>query len=81
MASYLVIAASSGNGQPVVNSLISQGQTLFTTARENSKIQPNALFDATDFEAAHEVLKKSSPIDDTVNFAGYLLLKGAHSKN
>lgn len=43
MANYLVIAASSSIGQAVVNSLLSQADTIFTTARDNSKIEPNAL--------------------------------------
>jgi NAD(P)-dependent dehydrogenase (short-subunit alcohol dehydrogenase family) len=79
MANYLVIAASSAIGQAVVNSLISQGDTVFTTARDNSKIQPNALLDATDFEAVNEVFKQFGPIDGVVNCAGSLLLKSAHT--
>jgi len=59
MASYLVIPP----GQAVVNSLISLGEIVLTCTRDNSKIQSKALLDTTDFEAAHEVLKKSSPID------------------
>lgn len=79
MANYLVIAASSAIGQAVVNSLISQGDTVFTTARDNSKIQPNTLLDATDFEAVNEVFKQFGPIDGVVNCAGSLLLKSAHT--
>ncbi|HAU4212171.1 TPA: SDR family oxidoreductase [Legionella pneumophila] len=79
MANYLVIAASSAIGQAVVNSLISQGDTVFTTARDNSKIQPNVLLDATDFEAVNEVFKQFGPIDGVVNCAGSLLLKSAHT--
>ena len=79
MANYLVIAASSAIGQAVVNSLISQGDTVFTTARDNSKIEPNALLDATDFDAVNEVFKQASSIDGVVNCAGSLLLKSAHT--
>ena len=79
MANYLVIAASSAIGQAVVRYLISQGDTVFTTARDNSKINPNALLDATDFDAVNEVFKEAGQIDGVVNCAGSLLLKGAHA--
>jgi NAD(P)-dependent dehydrogenase (short-subunit alcohol dehydrogenase family) len=75
MANYLVIAASSSIGQAVVNALISQGDNVFTTARDSRKIQPNALLDATDFDAVNEVFKQAGPIDGVVNCAGSLLLK------
>ena len=79
MANYLVIAASSSIGQAVVHALIAQGDTVFTTAQDNSKIQPNALLDATDFDAVNEVFKQAGPINGVVNCAGSLLLKSAHS--
>ncbi len=79
MANYLIIAASSAIGQAVVNALIAQGDTVFTTARDNSKIQPKALLDATDFEAVNNVFKQAGPIDGVVNCAGSLLLKSAHN--
>jgi NAD(P)-dependent dehydrogenase (short-subunit alcohol dehydrogenase family) len=79
MANYLVIAASSAVGQAVVNSLLSQGDTVFTTARNNNKIEPNAVLDATDFDAVNEVFKQAGPIDGVVNCAGSLLLKNAHT--
>lgn len=63
MANYLIIAASSSTGQAVVNSLISQGDTAFTNARDNSKIEPNALLDATDFDAVSKVFKQAGSID------------------
>lgn len=78
MGNYLVIAASSAIGQAVVNRLISAGNSVFTTARDNSKIQPDALLDATDFDAVNEVFKQAGPIDGVVNCAGSLLLKSAH---
>lgn len=78
MAHYLVIAASSLIGQSVVKALISQGDTVFTTARDDSKIQPNAILDATDFDAVNEVFKQAGPVDGVVNCAGSLLLKNAH---
>lgn len=79
MANYLVIAASSVIGQAVVNMLISHGDNVFTTARDNSKIQPNALLDATDFDAVNQIFKDAGHIDGVVNCAGSLLLKSAHT--
>lgn len=79
MAHYLVIAASSSIGQAVVNSLMSQGDTVYTTARDNRKIQPNRILDATDFDAVNEVFKQAGPIDGVVNCAGSLLLRSAHT--
>lgn len=79
MANYLVIAASSTIGQAVVNMLVSQGHHVFTTARNNSKIQPNALLDATNFDATSEIFKKAGQLDGVVNCAGSLLLKSAHN--
>ena len=79
MANYLVIAASSAIGQALVDILISQGDSVFTTARDNSKIQPNAQLNATDFDAVCEVFKQAGQIDGVVNCAGSLLLKSAHT--
>ncbi|MDP3561517.1 MAG: SDR family oxidoreductase [Legionellaceae bacterium] len=79
MANYLVIAASSAIGQSLVNILVSKGDTVFTTARDNTKIEPHALLDATDFDAVNEVFKKAGQIDGVVNCAGSLLLKSAHT--
>ena len=79
MANYLVIAASSAIGQALVNVLMSQGDTVFTTARDNTKIEPHALLDATDFDAVNEVFKEAGQIDGVVNCAGSLLLKSAHT--
>ena len=79
MANYLVIAASSAIGQSVVNLLISQGDTVFTTARDNTKIEPHALLDATDFDAVSQVFRDAGQIDGVVNCAGSLLLKSAHT--
>lgn len=79
MGKYLVIAASSSIGQAVVKALISRGDTVFTTARDNLKIQPDAILDATDFNAVSEVFKQAGPIVGVVNCAGSLLLKSAHA--
>ncbi len=79
MANYLVIAASSAIGQAVVNILVSQGDTVFTTARDNTKILPDALLDATDFDAVSEVFQEAGQIDGVVNCAGSLFLKSAHT--
>ncbi len=78
MAHYLIIAASSAIGQEIVSELILQGDTVFTTARDDTKIQPDALLDATDFDAVDEVFKQAGKIDGVVNCSGSLLLKSAH---
>ncbi len=78
MAHYLIIAASSAIGQEIVRELILQGNTVFTTARDTRKIQPDALLDATDFDAVDNVFKQAGKIDGVVNCSGSLLLKSAH---
>ncbi|KTD56284.1 oxydoreductase [Legionella sainthelensi] len=79
MANYLVIAASSAIGQSVTTFLIKRGDTVFTTARDNRKINPDFLLDASDFDAVSDVFRKIGNIDGVVNCAGSLLLKSAHS--
>ena len=78
MAHYLIVAASSAIGQEITRELVLQGDTVFTTARDNSKIQADAMLDATDFEAVDEVFKQAGKIDGVVNCSGSLLLKSAH---
>jgi NAD(P)-dependent dehydrogenase (short-subunit alcohol dehydrogenase family) len=79
MAHYLIIAASSGIGQAVVKILQAGGDTVFTTARDASKIKPDAVLDATDFDAMNQVFVEAGTIDGVVNCAGSLLLKNAHT--
>ena len=79
MAHYLIIAASSVIGQELVRTLIAQGDTVYTTARDQSKIKPDALLDATDFDAVEKAFQDAGKIDGVVNCAGSLLLKTAHS--
>ena len=82
MAAFLVIAASSGIGQAVVAQLCAAGHSVFTTARDASKIQPDAILDATDFEAVDAAFAQATEalgeLDGVVNCAGSLLLKAAH---
>ncbi len=78
MARFLVIAASSGIGQAVTTQLRAEGQEVFTTARDNSKITPDAILDATDFEAVDNVFQQVGTLDGVVNCSGSLLLKSAH---
>ena len=78
MAKFLIIAASSGIGQEVVRLLKDEGHTVFTTARDNSKIMPDVYLDATDFNAVEEVFKKLEDLDGVVNCSGSLLLKPSH---
>ncbi len=79
MAHYLIIAASSAIGQEIVRELVLQGNTVITTARDKTKIEPNALLDATDFEAVEEVFKQAGHLDGVVNCSGSILLKSAHA--
>ena len=78
MAHFLVIAASSGIGQATVSLLKQAGHTVWTTARDTSKITPDALLDATDFQAVEDVFKQAGDIDGVVNCSGSLFLKSAH---
>ncbi len=82
MANMLVIAAASGIGQATVRHLQGVGHRVFTTARDSSKITPDATLDATDFDAVDAVFESAQAamgsIDGVVNCAGSLLLKSAH---
>lgn len=79
MARYLIIAASSSIGQSVIHLLKNQGDSIVTTARDNSKIKADFILDASDFDAVTDVFNKAGSIDGVVNCAGSLLLKSAHS--
>lgn len=78
MARFLVVAASSGIGQAVVSQLRSEGHDVITTARDNTKITPDIVLDAADFDAVDVAFKNHGPFDGVVNLAGSLLLKPAH---
>jgi NAD(P)-dependent dehydrogenase (short-subunit alcohol dehydrogenase family) len=78
MAHFLVIAASSAIGQATVSLLKEAGHSVFTTARDDSKIKPDATLDATDFDAVDSVFKQAGTMDGVVNCSGSLLLKPAH---
>lgn len=78
MSNFLVIAASSGIGQATVSLLKQAGHGVFTTARDTSKITPDAVLDATDFDAVDAVFKQFGELDGVVNCSGSLLLKSAH---
>jgi len=78
MAHYLIIAASSAIGQATVKSLVEAGHTVFTTARDETKIKPDVVLDATDFDAVDRAFKLAGKIDGVVNCSGSLLLKPAH---
>ena len=78
MSRYLIIAASSGIGQATCALLQSRGHEVFRTARDSSKIKPDAILDATDFEAVDQVFQQAGDIDGVVNLCGSLLLRSAH---
>lgn len=78
MAHYLIIAASSGIGQATSQLLRSAGHSVFTTARDNTKISPDALLDATDFDAVDDVFQQAVELDGVVNCSGSLFLNKAH---
>jgi NAD(P)-dependent dehydrogenase (short-subunit alcohol dehydrogenase family) len=78
MGNFLVIAASSGIGQATVSLLREAGHNVFTTARDVSKITPDAVLDATDFDAVDSVFKQAGELDGVVNCSGSLLLRSAH---
>ncbi len=81
MARFLLIAAASGIGQATTKILKDAGHSVFLTARNQNVITPDAILDATDFDATEAVFKQAGEIDGVVNFSGSLLLKSAHMVN
>jgi 3-oxoacyl-[acyl-carrier protein] reductase len=78
MGNFLVIAASSAIGQATVSMLKLAGHNVFTTARNQNRIKPDVILDATDFEAVDEVFKQAGELEGVVNCSGSMLLKPAH---
>ncbi|MFE1645587.1 SDR family NAD(P)-dependent oxidoreductase [Microbacterium sp. P01] len=78
MARYLLIAASSGIGQATAAQLRSAGHELVTTARDATKIDPDLVLDATDFDAVDAAVAGAGPLDGIAAFAGSMVLKPAH---
>jgi len=78
MAHFLIIAASSAIGQATTRLLHQAGHTTFTTARDQTKIQPDAILDATDFDQVDAIFAQAGKIDGVVNCCGSLWLKPAH---
>jgi len=78
MARFLIIGASSAIGQATTALLQQQGNDVVTTARDASKITPDAQLDASDFDAVDALFKAVGPLDGVVNCAGSLLLRSAH---
>jgi nucleoside-diphosphate-sugar epimerase len=74
MAHYLIIAAISFIGQATVKLLKENGHSVFTNARDTSKIAPDAILDATDFQAVDEVFKQAGHVDGVVNCSGSLIV-------
>jgi NAD(P)-dependent dehydrogenase (short-subunit alcohol dehydrogenase family) len=78
MGHFLVIAASSGIGQATARLLKQAGHSVFTTARSAGKITPDAILDATDFDAVERIFQQAGTLDGVVNCSGSLLLRAAH---
>ena len=78
MAHFLVIAASSGIGQATVALLKEAGHSVVTTARDTTKITPDIVLDATNFDAVDGAFAQAGALDGVVNCSGSLLLKSAH---
>ena len=55
------------------------GHSVFTTARDNSKIAPDPLLDATDFDAVDQVFRQAGRIEDVFNGSGSLFHENAIS--
>jgi len=79
MARFLIVGASSGIGQAVVEQLRTVGHEVLTTARNTLKITPDFMLEATDFAAVDTVVKNAGHLDGIVNCCGSLLLKSAHT--
>jgi len=78
MAKFLIISVSSAIGQATIELLKEAGHDVITTARNDSKITPDYILDATDFDAVDEVFAKCGPLDGALNCSGAMLLKSAH---
>jgi len=78
MGHFLVIAASSGIGQATTKLLKETGHSVLSTARDSNKIAPDAVLDATDFDAVERVFQQAGQLDGVVNCSGSLLLRAAH---
>ncbi len=82
MPNFIIVAASSGIGQATHQLLLAQGHQVFTTARDDSKIKPDAILNAASFAETESVFAQAQAamgrIDGVVNCAGSLLLKPAH---
>jgi len=82
MAHFIIVAASSGIGQATQKLLTAQGHRVFTTARDERKITPDAVLNAADFAQTESVFSQARAdmghIDGVINCAGSLLLKPAH---
>jgi NAD(P)-dependent dehydrogenase (short-subunit alcohol dehydrogenase family) len=79
MARYLIVAGASDIGQKLDELLRAQGHEVLTTARDDSKMKPDFILDASDFSAVEHVFQAAGELDGVVNCAGSLLLKPAHS--
>lgn len=82
MANFIIVAASSTIGQATAEILRQEGHSVYTTARDESKISPDAILDASDFDGVERIFQQASQklgsVDGVICCAGSLLLKPAH---
>ncbi len=78
MARFLIIAASSAIGQALAAELKAGGHEVVTTARDNARMSPDIVLDATNFEAVDSAFVEAGHLDGVVNCSGSLWLKPAH---
>lgn len=82
MANFIIVAASSTIGQATTAILQHDGHRIFTTARNDSKIAPDAILDASNFDDVERVFQQATEtlgsVDGVICCAGSLLLKPAH---
>ncbi|EGF90973.1 short chain dehydrogenase family protein [Asticcacaulis biprosthecium C19] len=78
MARFLIIAGASAIGQATAQQLRDEGHQVMTTARDASRISPDFVLDASDFDAVDQTLRDAGPLDGIVNCSGSLMLRAAH---
>lgn len=78
MARFFIVGASSLIAQSAIEILKTYGHEIVSCARNNEKISPDIILDATDFDALEVAMRESGPFDGALNCAGSIVLKPAH---